>query len=394
MLYEFLLKNQEAILGMTEKKTLELAGIRPTSKQLKQGLPIFYRQLVEVLRHEQAPTPSSEIDRDAMANAAHDTDEQAMAVAAGRPDEAELAKAAGAHGTELLRLGYTLSHVVHAYGAMCQSITELATKKDVSITPNEFHDLNRCLDIAIAGAVTEYQSHRNSIEVSREVEHLGFLAHELRNSLTSVNVSIQLIKRGTVGFGGSTGHVLDKGLKRIEDLVDRSLTEVRLRVDPKVHVESVHLLQLVDQIVVSAEIEAQSRDQTLEIKIDPNLVFEADQQLFYSALSNLIQNALKYTHVGGKIQVRASLVGQNIVVEVEDECGGLLSDATAELFKPYVQQNGNRKGLGLGLTIAQRAIVLNQGMIEARNLPGKGCIFKITLPKTAGQNEFQAKPAA
>ncbi len=104
--------------------------------------------------------------------------------------------------------------------------------------------------------------------------------------------------------------------------------------DPKVHAESVQLLQLVDQIVVTAKVEAQSRNEILEIQIDPTLVFEADQQLTYSAVSNLIQNALKYTHAGGKVQVRGNLVGEHIVVEVEDECDGLLSNAAEDLFKP------------------------------------------------------------
>lgn len=132
--------------------------------------------------------------------------------------------------------------------------------------------------------------------------------------------------------------------------------------------------------MVTVEIEAKSKNQTLEINIDPTLVAEADQQLVYSAVSNLIQNALKYTHPGGKIQIRGAFADSNIVIEVEDECGGL-SDRASELFKPFEQQHENRKGLGLGLTIAQNAINLNHGTLGVRNLPGKGCVFTITLPK-------------
>ena len=312
-----------------------------------------------------------------------------MAAASGRPNEVKLAKSAGVHGTELFRLGYTLSHVVHAYGAMCQSITELAIIKDASITPNEFRDLNQCLDVAIAGAVTAFESQRDTKVLSEEVEHLGVLAHELRNALGGALISFQMIKRGTVTPGGSTGMVLEKALKRMDALIDRSLTEVRLRTDPNIQMESSHLLQVVDQIVLTAETEAQSRHQTLEVRIDPSLVIEVDQQLFHSAISNFIQNALKFTHTGGKIQVRAHVVGENVVIEVEDECGGLSTDA--DLFKPFAQQNENKKGLGLGLTIAQRAILLNQGTIEVENLPGKGCIFKVTLPKQGAPKNWKRK---
>ena len=394
MLYEFLLNNEKEILAMTEEKALQLAGARPSSDALKKGLPVFYKQLMDVLRLEQEANERPAMDKRAMAKAAREDDEPSMARASGHPEEIELAKAAGLHGTELLRLGYTLSHVVHAYGGICQSVTELAETKKVVITTNEFHELNRCLDTAIAGAVTEYQAQRNTQDISQEVEHLGFLAHELRNALTSANISLKLIQQGTVGFGGSMGQVLGRSMKRIEELIDRSLTEVRLRMDPKIHAESVQLLQLVDQIVVTAEVEARSRNQTLDIQIDPTLIFEADQQLTYSAVSNLIQNALKYTHAGGKVQVRGNLVGEHIVVEVEDECGGLLSDTPADLFKPFVQQHENRKGIGLGLTIAQRAIALIHGTIEARNIPEKGCIFKITLPTKTGQTKLEAHSAA
>ncbi len=366
---------------MTEKKARDLAEGGPNSDLLRKGLPIFYKQLIDVLQLEQSIHPKYKIDKKGMAQAARDADEPAMSAASGRSDEVVVADTAGLHGIELLRLGYTLSHVVHAYGAMCQSITELATKKKAPITTTEFHDLNQCLDVAMAGAVTAYAFQKNSNESTREVEHLGSLAHESRNALNTTVMAFDLVKDGTVTPRGSTGQMVDKGLKRLNELIDRSLTEVRLKVDPKIIVESRNLSLLVDQIALTAKIEAQSKQQILETRIDPSLNVEADQQLFHSAVSNLIQNALKYTRVGGKIQIRGHLIGDNIVVEVEDECGGLAPNAETELFKPFVQQNENRKGLGLGLTIAQRAVLLNHGTIQVQNLPEKGCILKITLPK-------------
>lgn len=379
VLYNFLLENEKDILALTEAKSRALAGLRPTSDQLKKGLPIFYNQVLGVLLN-QSEAAEKDVDKEGMAKAAAENDEPAMAMAAGRPDDAAVAQSAGIHGTELLRLGYSLSHVVHAYGAMCQSITELAIKKNLIITAREFRDLNLCLDVAIAGAVTRYQSVRNTQESSREVEHLGFLAHELRNALGTVNMAVELIKSGTVGFGGSTGQIFDRGLKRLDELIDRSLTEVRLRIDPSIQKEPVHLVKIIDQIVGTAEIEARAKNQILEVDVDPTLVADADEQLVYSAVSNLVQNAIKYTHDGGKIQIRGSVEDKNVVIEVEDECGGL-SDRASELFKPFEQRNQDRKGLGLGLTIAQKAISLNNGSIGVRNLPGKGCVFHIKLPK-------------
>lgn len=357
MLYDFLIENEKEILAMTAKKSLSQVGIRSSSEQLKVGLPIFYKQLIAALR----------------------SDSSLMALNSGSENRA-ISQSAGVHGGELMKMGYTLSQVVHSYGSLCQSITELANDKKLEITPGEFRHFNHFQDVAIAGAVTEFQLLRDTQVSDREIQHLGFLAHELRNALATVSMSLELIKEGTVGFGGSVGQVLDRGLKRMEDLIDHSLTEVRLRVDPKVHVDKVDLLKLVDQIVITAEIDARVRLQTLEIRIDPGLFLFADQQLLYSAISNLIQNAIKYTHDGGKIQIRGRKDQGKIVIEVEDECGGLANDGI-DLFKPFEQQNENRKGLGLGLTIAQRAVLLNGGTIEVQNLPGQGCIFRITLPQ-------------
>jgi len=225
MLKEFLLKNRSQILALTEKKTLELAGDHPSSDQLKAGLPIFLKQVTEVIAQAGEPATPPAKDVAAIARAADEGDEPGMAMAAGQPKEAELAKSACDHGAEYSRLGYTLSHVVHAYGAICQAITELATKGNISIEAKEFHALNRCLDVAIAGAVTTYQSLRDSQDSSRKDKRVGFPAREMRSALASANVALQSIRRGTVGVGGDTGQVLENSLKRLEELIDLSSAE-------------------------------------------------------------------------------------------------------------------------------------------------------------------------
>ncbi len=379
-LQEFLRQNENAILASTEAKALQLAGLRPPSEQMKRGLPIFFKQLQDVLEFAPGAPQESDVDKEGMVRAAFAADEPAIAIASGRPYEAEVAFSAGAYGIELQKLGYTLSHVVHAYGALCQSITELAVANEVTITTTEFRNLNQCLDTAIAGAVTTFQARRTEGDNARETEHLGFLAHELRNSLGVITVSLGLIKSGTVGFGGSTGQVLDRALKRTQELINRSLTEVRLSVDPKVHKESASLLQLVDQIVVGAEADARLKNQELLIDVDPAVQVNADQYLLFSAVSNLVQNAVKYTHAGGTIWIRGHVTGEEVTIDVEDECGGLSSTTPHDLFKPFEQHNRNRDGLGLGLTIAHRAVALNDGRIDVENLPGRGCVFRIRLP--------------
>jgi hypothetical protein len=222
MLAEFLRQHQREILTLTEEKTLELAGDHPTSAQLKQGLPTFYGQVIDIIGRGADPAKPPEKDKKAIASAADSGDEPAMAEAAGQPEEADLAESAGRHGVEYLRLGYTLSHVVHAYGALCQAITEVASKRNVDIEIEEFHALNRCLDVAIAGAVTEYEHSDDA--VGREGRPAGSKAREMLGALMRAKVAFQAMQAGTVGAGGSTARVLAASLNQLQELLEGSLS--------------------------------------------------------------------------------------------------------------------------------------------------------------------------
>ena len=385
MLSDFLKKNRVEILHVAKLESALLVGVRPTSEQLEQGLPLFFHQIVQILDYEKIHNLGSayKVNPSGREKATSESNEVDMAIESGNPQDAELARSSGLLGVELHRLGYTLSHVVHIYGSLCQAITGLAAKMSIDVSALDFQNLNRCLDVAIAGAVTEFQRLRELQKRNEEVKRCGFCAHELRNSLATALMSLQLIKSGEVGFSGSVGQVMERSLKRMDELIGRTLTEVKLLGGgrPVLDIQKINLLLLFDQLLITANIEAKARRQILEIQVGSDLNISADLQFFHSAVSNLIQNALKYTHDGGKIQIRANSVGENVVIEVEDECGGLTVNAVENLFKPYEQQNENRKGLGLGLALARRAIELHHGTIAARNLPGTGCVFTITLPQ-------------
>lgn len=352
MLHEFLVQNREAILLLSEEKTRHLAGIRGASEQLNLGLPLFYEQLIKVLEEK-------------LSNSA--------------PEEMLLA--AANHGKEFLKLGYSLSHVVHAYGAMCQAITELATIKNAEISSSEFNILNGCLDVAIASAVPEFHFRSNQANEDQEVKHLGFLAHELRNALSSATVAQEMIRAGLVGTGGSTANVLEANLSRMRHLIDRSLSEVRMRADADVFVEKFRLTDLIDQIAVTARIDAGKKRQSLIVEVDGKIEVKADRQFILSAVANLVQNAIKYSKINASIFIRGKLSDEKVLIEVEDECGGISSEKINSLFEPYVQNSADRSGLGLGLSITLRAVQLSHGKISVVSKTGHGCVFTIEIPQ-------------
>src|SRR5690606_17930697 len=116
------------------------------------------------------------------------------------------------------------------------------------------------------------------------------------------------------------------------------------------------------------------------VEADDALEIEADERLLVSALSNFVQNAVKFTRADGVVRIRGWRDGSAIALEVEDECGGLPSGTQAELFEPYVQRGVDRRGVGLGLAIAREAIERLGAEVLVRDLPGKGCAFGVRLP--------------
>jgi hypothetical protein len=148
----------------------------------------------------------------------------------GQSRSAQISWTAALHGHERLRQGYSVSQVVHDYGDVCQAVTGLAVKLNVTIATDDFQTLNRCLDDAIAAAVSEYGRREMQIildgALARGKERLDFLAHELRNRTTAAILAFQALKAGSVSLPPSTGAVLERSLVGIRDLISGPLAEV------------------------------------------------------------------------------------------------------------------------------------------------------------------------
>ena len=374
MLHEFLLTHREEILASCEEKLSRVKDQRSSSLEMERGLPIFYDELIEVLRADEEESSESQ---DEGIGSAH----QSSAIRRGK---------------ESLRLGYTVSQVVHGYGALCQAITEYSGKHgDQPISDREFNRLNYCLDVAIAEAVTEFSHGQRDTAATEEVERLGFLAHEMRNALGNAAAAHQMILKGMVGVGGSTSQLLGDALRRMKDIIDRSLSEVRLRGEHTVELRRCRVIDIVGEVEATGLLEALPRSIQLHIEVSPDLIVEVDRHLVVSALSNLVQNAIKFTAINGNVWIRGTAVSDRVLIEIEDQCGGLPAGKIEELFRPFTQKGTDRTGLGLGLSISRRAIALNEGQVSARDLPGKGCIFTIDLPRAhaiTGQGEDLSAP--
>ena len=190
------------------------------------------------------------------------------------------------------------------------------------------------------------------------------------------------MKRGTVGVNGNTGAVLGRSLTGLRDLVDSTLSDIRTAASHQ-RPELFSVLAFLSDIAVAAALQAEYNGlQFTSEPIDPDLSVNVDQQLLASAVTNLLSNAFKYTPPGGRVILRARAMDGRVAIEVEDECGGL-PEGKGDLFTPFGERRAkDRTGLGLGLSIARRAVRAQGGDIEVRNSPGKGCTFIIQVPAT------------
>jgi signal transduction histidine kinase len=175
--------------------------------------------------------------------------------------------------------------------------------------------------------------------------------------------------------------LLARSLMGLQRLVDRSLADVRLDVGIPA-LERVPIAELIEEIEISASAQAKSREIELGVTtVDSTVVVEADRQILSAAVANLLHNAFKFTPKKGRVALITRATADRVLIDVEDECGGLPPGKVEELFRPFAQRGKDRTGLGLGLSICLKAVKAMQGDLRVRDVPGKGCVFTIDLPK-------------
>jgi signal transduction histidine kinase len=357
MLYEFVTTYRDSIIDRARQKLTARPWPSVSPDELENGVPLFLTQLSEKLRSESTGAPHS---------------------------PGAIGSAATRHGRDLMALGFSVSQVVHDYGDICQAITEIAIEQNAPITTDEFKTLNGCLDTAIAEAVTEHARITAESRSHEEFERSGHVAHETRDLLNTAILAYQTLKRGAVAINGSTGAVLGRSLMGLRDLVDSTLSEIRIAANQQRR-ERVSVTSFLNDLAEAGRLHAESRGLQLVIEPgDPAWAISADPQVLASAVTNLLNNAFKFTPAGGRVELRARTnEAERLLVEVEDECGGIPASA-GDPFQSFGQRRGgDRTGLCLGLSMARKAVRAHGGDIHIHNVPGKGCVFTIDVPLAA-----------
>jgi hypothetical protein len=208
MLHEFVTANRTELIKRCREKVAKRSPQIPAGAD--QGVPLFLSQLVDILRREQSTGTS------------HTPDPEPT------PAPTDIGRGAALHGADMLQRGYSVDQVVHDYGDVCQAVTELAVELKKPVNVEEFRTLNRCLDNAIADAVTAYARGQNE-SITGKAKYLdkrdSNLVDEQLRLIDSAMQTFAAIKTGSIGLKGATGTLHSKYLLELRNLTIQSRPE-------------------------------------------------------------------------------------------------------------------------------------------------------------------------
>ena len=220
-------------------------------------------------------------------------------------------------------------------------------------------------------------------------QFLATLSHELRTPLTSILGYLDLFERGTLGpFSevqsqaidviGRNAHTLSRQLNNL--LYFQEVRSSQIRRAP------VTMYDMVGRVGAELQPIAQEAGITLEMSLQPTLLFSGDPIALEQVVRNLIDNAMKFTPRGGYIRVSLADDPSRLILRVEDSGVGIPAEALAKIFVPFYQVDSSLArpypGAGLGLAIVKHVVEAHGGQVTVRSAPGSGSTFTIVLQRS------------
>ena len=308
-------------------------------------------------------------------------------------------------GAELQRLNRTLAE---ANARLEEANTTLQAERN-----RELEALNRTLSKANVELATSNQALQQEVveraraegalkDADRQKnEFLAILAHELRNPLAPIRNAVQIMNRR---------QLTDPEVVWARDVIERQLLHLARLVDDLLDVsritsgtinlvkESVSLATVITRAIETAQplIEQQGHELVVDVPHDVPEV-EADVIRLIQAVSNLINNAAKYTNAGGRITVKAEIKEDTVEICVADNGIGIAPEMLPSIFNLFTRldehEDGVQSGLGVGLALARRLVEMHGGTLSAKSEGvDAGSEFRVVLPLTGTQAATIASP--
>jgi CheY-like chemotaxis protein len=281
-------------------------------------------------------------------------------------------------------------------------VVQLSDKYGGEFTQEDEAVLVQLAAIASAGIENARLYRELRVQARRKDEFLATLAHELRNPLAPVRNGLFLLERCTSLEGSAKiremmSRQVSHMVRLIDDLLDVSrITTGKVQLRP----ETVELRRVLDAALEVSRplIDRAHHELAISISEDPPLLVRVDPTRIAQVVSNLLNNAAKYTPDGGRIELSAGLERGQVTIRVRDNGAGLAADTIPEIFELFTQVGKTldraQGGLGIGLALVKRLVEMHGGEVQAESAgPGQGSTFIVRLPLVAAPAEDPQPPA-
>lgn len=252
---------------------------------------------------------------------------------------------------------------------------------------------------AATGILAARAAHEREEANRSKDEFLAMLGHELRNPLAPISTALGLIRRENGNMADKYHQILERQVAHLSRLVEDLLDVSRItRGKIELSRESLRIGSVITRAVEAASPLVEQRQQRLSVAIsDDGAQIYGDLTRLTQAFSNLLNNAAKYTDVGGEIRVNARTSDNHITVTVADNGVGISADLMPKLFRIFEQGrttiDRSEGGLGIGLALVRNLVELHGGTVSASSDgPGRGSMFTVTLPLASGEEVARAFP--
>jgi len=210
------------------------------------------------------------------------------------------------------------------------------------------------------------------------------VSHELRSPLSRMQAAFGLIRQNPGKLNGLMPR-MEREIERLDGLVAEILTLARLGSgQPSAgNRQPIDIIDLLGAVVEDAAFEAAPRGMTIDYVPCGSVIVPVDSELIYRAIENVMRNAVKYSHEGSTVTVRATISDDAVLAITITNVGHHVPPAEVErLFEPFSrhEEYSNVGGHGLGLAIARRAVELHGGTVTARSNPAGGMGVTLRLP--------------
>lgn len=303
--------------------------------------------------------------------------------------------AAARLGKQPQRAGVQPAKVPHIFGVLAHAIGAIGERHGLSLGAEEYQVFNACLDCGVATSIEHFWLGESEQRQRHIEERFSFLTHELRSAIGNAALAFKLLRAGNLELHGHTASVLANNLGRMDALISRTLGKARLSSGVPLDLRPVRVATTLRQLQASAVPE---RAISITLEVDESLHIDADEMLLWSAIGNLLNNAVKFSCSGGHVTLSCRADDGIVMIEVEDECGGLAE--TSPLFKlaqslaaPGDAPPGEAVGVGVGLGISQRAIEAMDGQFYVKNVARHGCICGMAFAAARPTRSSSQPPA-